>query len=291
MRHPERTRRDGKRPSRLSSPPILGELEDRPDENVRSQQEERDADPARERVVVAGVVLFLVGEEAQVSHGKKRRAALDRALDREGKEGEASGAESFVEPDTPFAEHVHEREPEEPVHPALEGARLEGRAGESGRGGNRVRHRAILVGGAAPRTCAEWGRSDARSGSRMMRMTRRGPARFWLLVAAVLAASAAFGVHRAAVGNLGGALEISTAVRREPDGPHDCLACRGARPLVSAPAPFLVASPERSAFGARSNRSRFSVALPPSVGRAPLSAYGPFPGRVARDLPISGRFG
>ncbi|MDQ5857294.1 MAG: hypothetical protein M3542_03325 [Acidobacteriota bacterium] len=104
-------------------------------------------------------------------------------------------------------------------------------------------------------------------------MTRRGPARFWLLVAAVLAASAAFGIHPEPPSAISdGALEISTAGSVEsPVGPHDCLACRAHRPLVSAPAPFLVASPERSAVrrALPQTVSLRSVALPPSVGRAP----------------------
>lgn len=105
-----------------------------------------------------------------------------------------------------------------------------------------------------------------------MDVTRRGPARFWLLVAAVLAASAAFGVHPeppAAIPD--GALEISTVSVGSPAVSHDCLACRAHRPLVSAPAPLVIASPGRSAIRhalARSIALR-SVPLPPSVGRAP----------------------
>jgi hypothetical protein len=107
----------------------------------------------------------------------------------------------------------------------------------------------------------------------MIRMTRRGPARFWLLVAAVAAASAAFGIHPEPPSAIpDGALEISAAASVEsPIGPHDCLACRAHRPLVSAPAPFLVASPERSAVRralARSVSLR-PVVLPRSAGRAP----------------------
>jgi len=106
-----------------------------------------------------------------------------------------------------------------------------------------------------------------------MGMTRRGPARFWLLVAAVLAASAAFGIHPEPPSAIADdALEISSARSVEgPVVPHDCLACRAHRPLVSAPAPFLVASPERSALRRALPRSIVvrSVPLPPSVGRAP----------------------
>jgi hypothetical protein len=107
----------------------------------------------------------------------------------------------------------------------------------------------------------------------MTRMTRRGPARFWLLVAAVLAASAAFGIHPEPPSAMpDGALEISTTAPVEGPGvPHDCLACRAHRPLVSAPAPLVIASPERSAIRRALPRSIAlrSVPLPPSVGRAP----------------------
>ena len=91
--------------------------------------------------------VLLVGEEPQVPHREERRSSLDRALDREGEEGEAPRAQRLVEPETPFAEHVHEREPQEPVHPAREGVRVGDRAGENGRLGNTFRHRAILDGG------------------------------------------------------------------------------------------------------------------------------------------------
>lgn len=104
-------------------------------------------------------------------------------------------------------------------------------------------------------------------------MTRRGPARMWLLVAAVLAASAAFGVHPEPPSGIGnGDLELSTAGSVETPGvSHDCLACRAHRPLVSAPAPLVIASPERSTVPHALPRSIAlrSVTLPPSVGRAP----------------------
>ncbi|HZI67974.1 MAG TPA: hypothetical protein VFF17_15540 [Thermoanaerobaculia bacterium] len=103
-------------------------------------------------------------------------------------------------------------------------------------------------------------------------MARRGPARFWLLVAAVLAASAAFGIHpepQSAIPD--GALEVSTVSVESSGVSHDCLACRAHRPLVSAPAPLVIAAPERTAVRhalARSIALR-SIPLPPSVGRAP----------------------
>ena len=104
-------------------------------------------------------------------------------------------------------------------------------------------------------------------------MARHKPARIWLVVAAVLAASAAFGVHpepSAAVA--GGALEISTGTTVEsPVVAHECLACRAHRPLVSAPAPVAIAAPERTELRRGEPRALAlrSVPLPPSVGRAP----------------------
>jgi hypothetical protein len=104
-------------------------------------------------------------------------------------------------------------------------------------------------------------------------MARRKPARIWLVVAAVLAASAAFGLHPEPVSTAGSsALEISNSGSRDaPVGPHECLACRAHRPLVSAPAPLSVAAPQRSEIPRGEPRSiaLLSVPLPPSVGRAP----------------------
>lgn len=104
-------------------------------------------------------------------------------------------------------------------------------------------------------------------------MARRRPARIWLVVAAVLAASAAFGVHPEPASPIsGGAIEISSAPSVEsPVVAHECLACRAHRPLVSAPAPVAVAAPERSEIRHGEPRSIAlrSVPLPPSVGRAP----------------------
>lgn len=104
-------------------------------------------------------------------------------------------------------------------------------------------------------------------------MIRRGPARVWMLVTAVLAASAAFGLHPEPVWEIPkGDLEISTAASvATPVAPHDCLACRAHRPLVSAPAPFAIAAPERSEVRRGEPRSIAlrSIPLPPSVGRAP----------------------
>lgn len=107
----------------------------------------------------------------------------------------------------------------------------------------------------------------------MRKMARRGPARFGLLVAAVLAASAAFGVHpEPPSATPPGSLQVSSASSLAgPVAPHDCLACRAHRPLVSAPAPLAVTAPERSRVGRADLRSIAprSVSLPPSVGRAP----------------------
>jgi hypothetical protein len=104
-------------------------------------------------------------------------------------------------------------------------------------------------------------------------MARRKPARIWLLVAAVLAASAAFGVHPEPASTIGeGALEIATPGSDESTaGPHECLACRAHRPLLSAPAPLAIAAPQRSEVRTGEARSVAlrSVPLPPSVGRAP----------------------
>jgi hypothetical protein len=104
-------------------------------------------------------------------------------------------------------------------------------------------------------------------------MTRRGPARVWMLVAAVLAASAAFGLHPEPSWEIpNGDLEISTTASvATPGGPHDCLACRAHRPLVSAPAPLAIAAPQRSEIRRGEPRSIAlrSIPLPPSVGRAP----------------------
>lgn len=104
-------------------------------------------------------------------------------------------------------------------------------------------------------------------------MTRRGPARVWMLVAAVLAASAAFGLHPEPSWEIPtGDLEISTTPSVATGAAsHDCLACRAHRPLVSAPAPLAIAAPERSEVRRGEPRSIAlrSVPLPPSVGRAP----------------------
>jgi hypothetical protein len=104
-------------------------------------------------------------------------------------------------------------------------------------------------------------------------MARRGPARFWLLVAAVLAAGAAFGIHPEPPAAIPpGSIQISSASSLAgPVVPHDCLACRAHRPLVSAPAPLAIAGPERYRVPLAHPRSIAlrSVSLPPSVGRAP----------------------
>lgn len=104
-------------------------------------------------------------------------------------------------------------------------------------------------------------------------MTRRGPARFWMLVTAVLAASAAFGLHPEPSWEIpNGDLEISTAASvASPGTPHDCLACRAHRPLVSAPAPLAIAAPQRTEIRRALARpiALRSVPLTPSVGRAP----------------------
>ena len=104
-------------------------------------------------------------------------------------------------------------------------------------------------------------------------MARRKPARIWLVAAAVLAASASFGLHPEPVSTVGSsALEISSPGSHDaPAGPHECLACRAHRPLVSAPAPLSVAAPQRSEIprGEPSSIALLSVPLPPSVGRAP----------------------
>lgn len=107
----------------------------------------------------------------------------------------------------------------------------------------------------------------------MPAMTRRGPARLGALVAAVLAASAAFGIHPEPPPAIpDGALEISGATSiAGPISPHDCLACRAHRPLVSAPAPLIIAAPERSVVKRAITRPtclRSAVRLP-CEGRAP----------------------
>ena len=69
-----------------SSPSMLGstcvapnELEDAARQRVGREQEKRHADPARQHLVAARVVLLLVGEVPQVPHGEERGAPFDHA--------------------------------------------------------------------------------------------------------------------------------------------------------------------------------------------------------------------
>ena len=84
----------------------VGQLVDRARHDVRSEQQERDPDPAREHAVPPRMVLLPVREQPQVLYGEERGTAFDHALEREREERETSGAERLEESQAAFA---HER--------------------------------------------------------------------------------------------------------------------------------------------------------------------------------------
>ncbi len=97
------------------------ELQDAACRGVSREQQERDADPVRQHLVAPGMVLFLVGQVAQVPHGQQGGAPFDHAFDSECEQGQAPGAHRLVEGKTALAEDVEEGQPEQPAHAAVEG--------------------------------------------------------------------------------------------------------------------------------------------------------------------------
>ena len=103
-----------------------------------------DVDPAREHAVPPRMVLLPVGEQPQVPDREEGRSPFDHALESEREEREASGPQSLHEPQAALADDVDEREPEQPVHPPLENARIRGAIRREGSESGVVRHRDIL---------------------------------------------------------------------------------------------------------------------------------------------------
>jgi hypothetical protein len=83
----------------------------------------------------------------------------------------------------------------------------------------------------------------------MEKVRRLRGMRVAMLVAACLAASAAFGLHpepASPSGDQALAVRNATAAMDAPAS-HDCLACRAHRPLLSSPTPADVTAPQTSA--------------------------------------------
>jgi hypothetical protein len=110
---------------------------------------------------------------------------------------------------------------------------------------------------------------------RMERMRRSAGVRLATLLAACLTSAAAFGLHPEPAGDdtaKGGPARIEAAGSRVVDsGPHDCLACRAHRPLVSVSFLAVVSPLARSAPRPSVSRPSLVPAFEPERpdGRAP----------------------
>jgi hypothetical protein len=109
----------------------------------------------------------------------------------------------------------------------------------------------------------------------MEKARRSRGVRLATLFAACLASATAFGLHPEPGTGRDGApvsVRLDLPARNVADsGPHDCLACRAHRPLVSTPNLAVVPSPRRSAPRTLASRPSLLAAFAPASadGRAP----------------------